>query len=158
MATTSYNQLIEVFRRISLRHSQIKRFGNGVIEDVNIFGDKTPEFPILWVVPQSVDLKQNVLIYKMRILVFDIDSTSDTYRVEILSDTLRILNDVIKLLKEEQEIYFNNILIGDYTIRQDSTAFPFVQMFTEYCSGWYSDIMIETNQDNSLCDIPLVNS
>jgi hypothetical protein len=145
MATLSYNQLINVFQSIKDSHPQIKRFGNGVIEDVNTFGPNSGEFPILWVAPQSAELGTNSLIYKMRILVFDIDETDDSIRNEILSDTLLILNDVIQMLKNDDD---------RYSVLGAATATPFNQRFVDYCSGWFCDVDIETEINNTTCSIP----
>lgn len=143
--TITYNQLIARFETLANNHRQIKRFGNGVIEDVNTFGPNSGLFPILWVAPQSVQLTENALIYKMRILVFDIDEENDTLRNELLSDTLLILNDIFQTLKNGYD---------DITLISTATATPFNQRFVDYCTGWFIDVDIETAINNSLCLIP----
>lgn len=147
MAQITYNKLLKVFSDIATSHYQIKRFGSGSIDNVNAFTPESGEFPILWVIPQGVKLGDNSLVYTMRVLSFDIDSTSDSYVDEIYSDTLLILNDVLKLLKEESE---------DYTIINEPEAVPFNQRFIDYCVGWYCDFEIETAtfNGNPECFVP----
>lgn len=141
----TYNQLIARFETLATNHIQIKRFGNGVIEDVNTFGPNSGEFPILWVSPQSAQLTENALIYKIRILVFDIDEENDSLRNELLSDTLLILNDIFQTLKNAYD---------DMSLISTATATPFNQRFVDYCTGWFIDVDIETAINNSLCIIP----
>jgi hypothetical protein len=145
MQNITYNQLLAIFDEIGTNHYQINRTGNGVIEDVNTFGPTSNEFPILWVSPQSVNLGENALIYKVRVLVFDIDEEDDSHRTEILSDTLQILSDVIKSLKIDDDRYF---------VTNQPEAIPFNQRFVDYCTGWYADVEIETALNNNPCDIP----
>jgi len=141
----TYNQIIEVFREVGDKHLQINHFGHGMIEDVNTFQQSDDKFPVLWVTPQSTRIQENSTIYRMRILVFDIDKTNDDYRTEILSDTLLILEDVVKYLRNQDV---------DYGVLQTQNCIPFVQKFVDYCAGWYCDIEIETASNNNPCNIP----
>ena len=139
----TYNQIIDTFKDIANNHLQIHNFGDGVLEDINTIKYNGGQFPVLWVIPQSAELGENGLTYKMRVLVFDIDETADTFRRDILSDTLQILNDVIKNFKNDSD---------DYFVGGTNTAIPFTQNFADYVTGWYVDINIETGIDNNPCD------
>ena len=139
------NELLKKFEDLSDQHLQIKRFGSGPIEDVNTFSPSSGEFPILWIVPQNVRLSENTLIYIIRVLIFDIDETSDLNRNEILSDTLLILNDIFQQFKNDD---------NNFEVNTDLIATPFNQRFVDYCTGWFADIEITTNINNSLCLIP----
>lgn len=146
MATSiTFNQLLNKFETLANNHLQIKRFGSGPIEDVNTFSPSSGDFPVLWVVPQAAKLGKNTLVYTMRILVFDIDETDDSNRDEILSDTLQILNDIFQQIMEDDE---------NYEVNTDLIATPFNQRFVDYCTGWFADIEITTDINNSLCIIP----
>ena len=80
----TYNQIIDTFKDIANNHLQIHNFGDGVLEDINTIKYNGGQFPVLWVIPQSAELGENGLTYKMRVLVFDIDETADTFRRDIL--------------------------------------------------------------------------
>lgn len=144
MAIT-FNQLLKKFEDLADEHLQIKRFGDGPIEDVNTFSPSSGEFPVLWVVPQAARLGTNTLVYTMRILVFDINETDDSFRNEILSDTLQILNDIYQQFKDSDD---------NYEVNAELIATPFNQRFVDYCTGWFADIEITTDINNSLCIIP----
>lgn len=141
----TYNEIIKDFKYIADNHKQIKRFGNGMIEDINTFTTQAEFLPVLWIVPQSVTLGTNAMVYTIRVLVFDMVESDDTNTDEVLSDTLSVLNDVVQLFK-------NNF--DDYSVINEPQAIPFNQRFVDYCSGWYADVNIETNIMNSLCQIP----
>ena len=81
----------------------------------------------------------------MRVLVFDTDKEDDSLYNEILSDTLLTLNDVIQMLRNDSD---------DYSVLDSARAIPFQQKFSEYCTGWYTDIRIETSTINSRCQLP----
>lgn len=142
----TYNQIIDKFETIANDHVGIHNFGDGILEDINTMKENGGGFPVLWVVPQSAILGDNGLDYKMRVLVFDIDETADTFRRDILSDTLQILTDVIKEFRYGDD--------NDYGVDGTNSAFPFTQNFADYVTGWYCDISIQTGIDNNPCDFP----
>jgi hypothetical protein len=140
--------VIKEFETIATNHAFINRFGNGPIDDVNTTIPNDGKYPVLWVIPQSVLLDDNSIVYNIRILVFDIDSTDDSLRDQILSDTLMTLNDVVKLFR-------NGGPSNDYEVNQVPQALPFEQEFVDYCVGWYTDLQIATDGMNSPCDFPI---
>lgn len=146
MATNLAN-LIHEFETIATNHAFINRFGNGPIDDVNVTIPNDGKYPVLWVIPQTVTLDDNAIIYTIRILVFDIDSTDDSLRDQILSDTLMTLNDVVKLFR-------NGGSDNEYEAPTAPQAVPFEQEFVDYCLGWYCDLQVVTDGMNSPCDFP----
>jgi hypothetical protein len=145
---TNLAALIQEFKTIATNHAFINRFGNGPIDNVNETIPNDGMYPELWVIPQQVTLDNNAIVYNMRILVFDIDSTDDSLRDQILSDTLMTLNDVVKLFR-------NGGPSNDYEILDAPQALPFEQEFVDYCVGWYCDLLIVTDGMNSPCDFPI---
>ena len=147
---TNLAKLIKEFETIATNHAFINRFGQGPIEDVNTFVPNDGKYPVLWVIPQNVQLGDNSIIYSMRVMVFDIDRTDDSFRDQILNDTLITLNDVLKQFKNGGTTGY------DYEVNTVPTAFPFEQKFVDYCVGWYADLTINTDGMNSPCDFPTI--
>jgi len=148
MATYTYNQIIDTLKGIALANPFIARFGSGEIEQLDTDSSQSTAFPICWCVPQSAEIGENALKYRFRIMVMDIDDTSDGHQQEILSDTLMTLIDVIKSFRYAG---------GDgYSLDEPPypTANPFSHNLTDYVVGWYADIAIETAMPNSPCDQP----
>jgi hypothetical protein len=140
----TYNQIVKEFEDIAINNVFIKRFGAGEINDIEVFGPETVEYPYLWIVPQQAVIGENTLNYVFRVMVFDIDNTDDSLQQEILSDCLRTLIDVIK--------DFRYRLSDSVDIQGDPTAIPFTHRFVDYNTGWYSDLTIITEIDNNPCE------
>jgi hypothetical protein len=148
MATYTYNQIINQLKTISLSSPFVKRFGAGEIEQLDTDSSESTAFPICWCVPQNVEIGENSLNYRFRIMVMDIDNTDDAHQQEILSDTLRTLIDIVKSFR-----YAGG---NDYTLVEPPfpSANPFSHNLTDYVVGWYCDINIATDMNNDPCDIP----
>lgn len=140
----TYNQIIKKFNDIADTNPFIKRFGAGQINDVEKISNG--DFPVLWVVPQSADFGENELTYRFRVMVFDIDESDDAHQQEILSDTLQILIDVKKVFQHDEDY--------DYTVSETTIATPFTERFVDYTTGWFADIDVVTDLNNSPCNIP----
>lgn len=142
----TYNNIITTFENIANTNPFIKRFGSGEMTDIETSGPISQEYPICWITPQIVSINENSLDWTFRILVFEIDDIDDSKQQLILSNCLQILIDVIKT--------FQYKIDDDITISIPTNAIPFTHRFVDYCTGWYSDIKITSNADNSPCDIP----
>ena len=140
----TYNQIVKTFNDIADSNVFIKRFGSGEINDIEVFGPELADYPYLWIVPQQVVIGENTLNYVFRVMSFDIDNTDDSLQQEILSDTLRILIDVIK--------DFRYRLTDEVNIQGEPTAVPFTHRFVDYNTGWYADLTIITEIDNNPCE------
>lgn len=139
----TYNTILKTFNEIATNHKQINNFGNGTLDEVNTFSNEG-KFPVLWVVPQGVQLGTNSMIYTLRVMVFDISDTDDSLDEELLSDTILILNDVMVILNTQD--FWNG---DEASVINVPRATPFRQKFTDYCVGWYADFDIEVPAFNS---------
>lgn len=144
----TYNQIIKKMESIALANPFIKRFGVGEIQALDTQSPTSADFPYCWIVPQEVEIGENALSYKFRVMVFDIDETSDSHQQEILSDTLLTLIDIIKTLRYDSGTDYD---LNDYPF---PTAVPFTHRLVDYVVGWFADLTIITEMDNSPCDIP----
>lgn len=141
--TTTLRQMNDLLMTIADKHLMINRYGFGELNEVNVVGPEAAEYPLMFVVPQQSLIAENQLVYTLRIIIMDIDDTDDSKRVEILSDTLQTLNDIILLLKT-----INN---NDFNVDSDTTCYPFSQRFVDYTVGWWADISIITDIYNNPC-------
>ena len=144
----TYNQIVKKLETISMSNPFVKRFGTGEIQQLDTDSPNSTDFPMVWCVPQTVEIGENTLNYKFRVMVFDIDETSDAHQQEILSDTLRTLIDIIKTVRYDSGDDYN---LNDSPFPQ---ATPFTHQLVDYVVGWYADLEIITELDNNPCDIP----
>lgn len=139
----TYKKILDIFKDIADNHPEIKNFGSGMLEDVNTsMGGGL--FPYLWVIPQSVKLGNNSMVYNIRTMVFDINDRDEEYTNELLSTNILILNDVMVLLNNGS---------NDYSVINEPTATPFVQKFSENAVGWFCDFEIEVGTTNTICRV-----
>jgi hypothetical protein len=139
----TYNQIINKFEVIASNNPFIKRFGSGEITEIETEGPTSGDYPFLWIVPQQVEVGENDLVYVIRVLVFDIDDTDDSKQQQILSDTLRTLIDVIRVFRNSDP---------DYGVNDRPICLPFTHRFVDYNTGWYTDLRLITDMNNSPCD------
>lgn len=138
----TYKQIINKFEQIASNNPFINRYGSGEITEIEVSGPTSGDYPILWIVPQQVEVGENDLVYVVRVLVFDIDDTDDSKQEEILSDTLRTLIDVIRTFRNED---------SDYQSSDRPICLPFTHRFVDYNTGWYTDLRLITDMNNNPC-------
>lgn len=142
----TWNNIVMTFEGIANTNPFIKRFGDGEMVDIETDGPNSPLYPLLWIVPQYVNITENSLEYTVRVLVIEPDEEDDSKQRSILSDNLQILIDVIKTFRYEIDT--------DYVIVDtDLICNPFAHRFVDYCVGWWCDIKIATDLNNSPCNI-----
>lgn len=142
----TYNNIIKIFEDIAATNPFIKRFGSGEMNEIEVDGPTSQLYPLMWVTPQTVIINDNALEWTFRLMIFEVDDIDDSKQQLILSNCLQIFIDVIKT--------FQNEIDDDVTITTSTSVIPFTHRFVDYCTGWFADIKIITNADNSPCDIP----
>ena len=148
----TFNQIVQKFKVIGDNHLFINRFGTGQVTDIDAVIADWIQFPVLWIIPQSIEVTENTVSYTFRTMVFDIVNTDDTPETEVLSDTSSTLIDVIKLFRYEGlDVIDPDGVPTDYGINETIILIPFTERFTDYVSGWYADITIITGADNNPC-------
>jgi hypothetical protein len=139
------NQILKTLNIYADNNPMIQRFGTGDIwESSLVSGDDSQIYPVLWVVPQSVIISEDTIKYNLRLAVFEQQSQIEEQKQEILSNTLRILQDV--------DLYLRN-MDDDIEFKEDLECVPFHDRFSDYCAGWSADIVITVAKPNSPCDI-----
>lgn len=142
MASLSYNQMISLFEDIADNHAFIKRFGFGQIYDIESFIGENSQYPVMWVAPVSVEIGEQILEYKFNILIFDLLQRDKSNENEILSDSLRTMVDVCKVLR------FNSY---DYEISGSFQAIPFTEEFSDFVTGHRIEVDIITSIEDNMC-------
>jgi hypothetical protein len=139
----TYNQLINVFKNIADKHMMVNAFGFGFYENMN--NDPNSIYTKLWVTPINSTVKENVIEYSFRILVYDVPHKDDSNKQEIWSDSMSICVDIYKILKG----YYN-----DFTVVGE----PVIELFEDKLADWVCGSMMVINidvvTDLSECGIP----
>lgn len=142
----SYNQLIDYINTFATNHQQVKNFGNGFRYDLNTIMTIDNEFPFLYVEPLSHSFLSVTQNYTIRVWCMDLKQKDSTNQTEVISDTLQILNDLVKYIKNDNT--------NDYNIINQPSAVPNTNYGVEFCTGWFIDLVVEVTINDTTCDIP----
>lgn len=144
----TYDQIITLFNNIAVAHKQINEFGNGRLFEMD--GTMKPglNYPLLWAVPVSSETLENTKNRRFILLVLDQVKKDESNRNNVWSDCESILDDVIKIIKNES---------SDYNLIGDPSLTPVTEFHGDWVTGWQSEIVIETNLNNNYCDVPKDN-
>lgn len=147
MSIYTLNNLIKLFEDIAEAHYQIKYFGFGELWEVDgVTAKKMENYPVLWVVPTGATQEENTTVFTFDVLCFDNVENDESNENEVLSDTIQILQDVVRIIRENSDDYeidsFNNIYL------------PFTEKFNSRCTGWTASLGIRVDFDFTNCDIP----
>jgi len=151
------NQMVDVFRDIANRHQQLKGFGFGDFADVG--KSKNLVYPFLWVnVIPSQNISLKTVDYNFRLIVFDkVSQPKDNDRgdestngLEVLSDTMSIIRDIILLLRYDK--YYRNANIN---LTNNPGLSPAKDAFDSRVNGWFTDINLQVPSNYNTCDIPI---
>lgn len=151
MATQqSYNQIIDYLRNFADIHFQVQYFDNGFLSKLNTAATSTNNFPLLFVVPQShtntLHLPQT---YTVRVYSLDVLQKDGSNQTDVISDTIQILNDLVKWILGDDTQSDNIDLVN-----QSPVAIPYTNTTVEYCGGWFMDLQLTVRLVDGICDIP----
>lgn len=142
----TYNQIIALFQSIATAHLQLKgSFYTGELWEVEGVMNPAINYPMLYAVPVQSTMEEQVVRRTFTLIVMSKVLKDKSDEQEILSDNELILQDVIKILRNESE---------DYEVVGDPILFPFKEDFGDWCAGWRADIEILTNGRSNYCDVP----
>tara|TARA_R110000744_G_scaffold271734_2_gene384768 strand:+ start:2715 stop:3224 length:510 start_codon:yes stop_codon:yes gene_type:complete len=129
----TYNNVIDTLSCISLAHGLVNEVSTGDIENIDTSG--IVKYPLVHIVPTSVDAGTNTLTFNFNILAMDLVNTDESNEQEVLSNTLIILTDILAEYKNGKKLGGN---LGDY-LQEDLDSFnlePFTERFDNVVSGW----------------------
>jgi hypothetical protein len=158
----NFKKITDLLKQLSTYHEQLQAYGIGDINQLIYYTEErlkisnteenlAPYYPLMWVIPQEVTTDGRESVYLFDILIMDILNTKTLdIEVDVWSDTLDILKDVIAQLKYAtgMECYCNLDL--DYPIPMS----PFSESFDDYVSGWTGRIKIRVPDAIDRCIAP----
>jgi len=173
----SYREMIQTFDTIAYHHLQINSFHSGYMDEVDINKLDLKDYAILYVEPSTATLDTGTLVYTFNVYVLDRvnDETHSDFadnseqderrlnmgRMDIFSENLRILKDVINEFKHS--MYLSDPATnksGTYTpsesiLETPINIEPFTARFNNLLTGWSAQLNIQVNNTNDLCISPI---
>jgi hypothetical protein len=139
------NNVIDLFKSIQVAHYQLKGFGFGNLFEIN--GNIKPglNYPLLWVVPINSITTDQTKQRRFLLLVVSLVKKDMSNRDDVWSDCEQILDDVIKILKNESD---------DYDLKNEPEKTPVAEEHGDWVTGWQAEIALETELNSNYCDVP----
>lgn len=151
------------FRVLSDYHKQIQSFGFGKMDEFTYWNEmrlkeynahyNSPYYPYFFVVPQDVIQKFGFMEYKFTFIVSDIIQRDLANQVDVLSDTLQIMDDILgqfRLSVTDSLGNFNEL----YYLNTPITCTPFLEKYDDLLGGWVAEVTIEVETPLDRCDAP----
>lgn len=145
MSLTTLNTIKNSLATFASYHLQLKRFQLSFFENFDGFSTSAVQFPILYAIPQDVQMQENINSFTIRVYAVDILQTDRTNEVDVINDTLLILRDLRNWLA---------LADNGLNILNSPIAIPVNNFLVDYTAGWYMDIEVEGNTENNECSIP----
>ena len=159
----TYKNIVDDFNSIATNHYLINSFHNGFLDEVDIDKMNTNSFPLLYVEPTANTIDSGVLTYSFNIYILDILKEDLSNREEVWSNTLQIIQDIVAEVKQNLSLqtsggdsgkkfsYFSDEVVLELPI----TTEPITARFANILTGWTSNISLQVNNTNNLCDAPI---
>lgn len=152
----NYKTIIQDLSGIAYYHNQINSFGYGDITQItmDIETKQEPLYTKMYVVPGSVQLAQNRLLYNFSIIILDQINDDYSNQEEVMSDTLEICKDIFTILYQSYTANYGGFSI-DYTPLWGPNVTPFTERFETILGGWTMNLTIEQPFDYNTCVLPI---
>jgi hypothetical protein len=157
----SLNQIEKTLQNFVNAHQILNSYGFGELADVaqgvasytinkNASGTNDLVYPSMWATPTPSGITRHWIEYKLSIIVFDLVHKDESNKIEVLSDCIQILEDLINYLRQPAyEDYFS--IDNEYSF----TADPFTDRFNDEVSGWAMEITVKVPNENNICTLPI---
>ena len=165
----TFRNIIHELSNIAFQNYQLHSFHSGLLDEVDIGKLETGSYPILYAEPGNAIINTGVMTYSFTLYILDQINDAETQidaiyssavkervgRVDILSENLQILNDVISQFKQNlsSRSYVNDEIVLNLPI----TAEPFTARFNNLLTGWSASIELQVNNGNNICIAPFNN-
>jgi len=150
MAIKSYRQVIDTLELFADNHQMVNAFSSSFFEQFDQVVHNQPQWPIIYVVPDSITFEPYINSMRFRVYCVDLLQRDRSNEADILNDTIIILKDLYNWTK----INDNN----DLNILNIPTAIPVNNFLTELTVGWYIDLDFEVQAPANECDIPFTEN
>jgi hypothetical protein len=159
----TYKNIVDDFNDIATNHYLINSFHNGFLDEVDIDKMNETDFPILYLEPAPSTLDKGVLTYSFNVFVLTLLKEDLSNREQVWSDTLQIMQDITAEIKQNLALqtsggdsgkkfsYFENEVVLELPL----TIEPITARFANILTGWTSNVNLQVNNTNNLCEAPI---
>lgn len=159
-ASINFRTIANDFKRLTAAHKQLNSFGLGDVSQMSYltqFRDgeentdfQAPYYPLMFVVPSSIENQLQFKTWNFNVLVADILERDLQNQVDISSDTLQILQDIISQFRLSvtalEGDYYDKYYVDDVV-----ECVPFMEKMDDLLNGWNGLIKIKTMTPLNRC-------
>ena len=155
--------IIDDFSDIATNHYLINSFHSGFLDEVDINKLDQADFPILYCEPGTATIDMGVLTYSFTIFVLDMLKEDLTNRNIVWTNTLDITQDIIAEFRQNLALQRSDGDSGkkfsyvpdEAVLELPITTEPFTARFANILTGFSTNMSIQVNNANNLCDAPI---
>jgi hypothetical protein len=139
-------------------HPQINSFGYGDITQItmDIETEQEPVYTKMYVVPGSVRLDENRLLYDFSIIILDRINEDYSNQRDVMSDTLEISKDIFTIIYQSYTPEYGDFSLF-YTPEWGPNVTPFLEAYETILGGWTMNITLEQPFDYNVCVLPIMS-
>jgi len=151
---TTFKKLINKLEEFANRHPNINSFGFGNLIEFGKDVDNTaPLYPLLFVVPQSIDYNEGLTSYGLQIFLADRLDNDNDGAVDIVSQMSLISKDLLATFKLNEDFMY----LADFDF--PLVAAPFMERFNDVLAGVSTNITFNVSDYLDVCQLnPLLKS
>jgi len=142
----SLQAIIDHIEQFYNSHLQVKKVGSDFKEQLFNFATQDEKYPIVFIVPVTVNPADNTSEFNFDIYCFDIIQKDRANIITLLSDTQQILNDLYVYFTYSKDYSFD--VIGTPNFQ------PLNNDLLDYAAGYVMNITLTVN-DWTNCAVPL---
>ena len=156
----NFKKIIQDYQKLADSHKQINSFGSGNSDQLSYktqTRDKElnttfnpPIYPLLFVIPSKVENDLEYKTWDFNTIVADVLERDLANQVDITSDTLQILQDVISQWRLSVSARFGDYYT-DYFVDDEVPCTPFLEKEDDMLNGWNGYIRIKTMTPLNRC-------
>ena len=157
---TNFKKIHDDIQLLVTKHKQINSFGMGSPDQMSYWTQirdgvenptfESPVFPLLYVVPGECVNSLQFKTWNFQLVMSDIVDRDLTNQVDVLSDTLQMLMDVVTMFRLSVAPQF-----GCYDTYYDTfantTFTPFLEKYADLTNGWTANLQITTTTALDRC-------
>jgi uncharacterized delta-60 repeat protein len=157
---TNFKKIHDDLQLMAQKHKQINSFGFGDVDQLSFWTQirdkdqnptfEPPVFPLLYIVPGVCTNYLQYKTWEMNLVMLDIVDRDLENQVDVLSDTLQMLQDVVSQYKlsvtPELGLYDEF-----YDLFQNVEYTPFMESYTDLNNGWTANLNITTTTALDRC-------
>ena len=142
---TSYQYILNKFEEFADLHQQVNSYGFGDIEQLtnDIITKQEPEYPRMYVLPDSTHFETGLIHIGWKVLFVDKLNNDISNQQDVLSDQLEIVKD-----------FFAKLYLSDFEAGWDATVQPYYEKTETILSGWILDFHFVQKFAYDRCVLP----